>query len=151
MAKFLTTSEITSSIEKIIKTTKSKLVIISPYLKLSPILFERLKDTERNKVSITIIYGKDDLKSDQEELLAKLDNLRLYYYKNLHAKCYFNENQMVITSMNMLEFSEKNNREMGVLISREHDRELFNQAMDEALSILKAPSTWSAPQKGVQF
>jgi hypothetical protein len=45
---------------------------------------------------------------------------------------------MVITSMNMYEFSEKTNREMGVLIDRNVDKELFNQAIEETLSILQS-------------
>jgi hypothetical protein len=45
---------------------------------------------------------------------------------------------MVITSMNMFEFSEKNNREMGVLIDRNLDKELFDKAVNETLSIVQS-------------
>ena len=45
---------------------------------------------------------------------------------------------MVITSMNMYEFSEKTNREMGVLIDGNADKELFAQAVAEAYSILQS-------------
>ena len=68
--------------------------------------------------------------------MAELKNLELFYLENLHAKCYFNENRMVITSMNMYQFSEKNNREMGVLIDAKNDKELFDKAVNEALSII---------------
>jgi hypothetical protein len=43
---------------------------------------------------------------------------------------------MVITSMNMFVFSEKNNREMGVLIDRNQDKDLFEKAMNKTLSII---------------
>lgn len=46
-----------------------------------------------------------------------------------------NEEKMIITSMNMYEFSEKNNREMGVLIDRTIDK-VFEKAMAETLSII---------------
>jgi hypothetical protein len=43
---------------------------------------------------------------------------------------------MVITSMNMYEFSEKTNREMGVLIDAVKDTELFQKAANETSSII---------------
>lgn len=48
-----------------------------------------------------------------------ISNLLLYSHPNVHCKCYLNENYLLITSMNMYEYSEENNREMGVLFSRE--------------------------------
>ena len=40
--------------------------------------------------------------------------------------------------MNMYEFSEKNNREMGVLIDRNVDKDLFDKAVNETLSIIQS-------------
>ena len=39
---------------------------------------------------------------------------------------------MVITSLNLLESSERKNREMGVLLSSEEDANVFNEALSEA-------------------
>ncbi len=136
MAEFLTTYATSYNIEKIILDAKKKLVLVSPYLQLSKTLFERLKDCSLSGTRITIIYGKDDLKPNERNSLAELKNISLYYFDNLHAKCYYNESKMVITSMNMYEFSEKHNREMGVLIDCVNDKELFEAASREAESIL---------------
>jgi hypothetical protein len=68
----------------------------------------------------------------------QLKNLTLLFYEHVHAKCYFNEETMVITSMNMYEFSEKTNREMGVLINRSVDTKLFDEAKNEVQSIIRA-------------
>ncbi len=139
MAEFLDTSGISFAIENIIKNARNgELVLISPYLSLSKTLFERLKDTERNNVKIILIYGKDELKPDERNQLRQLKNLSLRFFENLHAKCYYNHDSMVITSMNMIEFSEKNNREMGVLIRKEdvNDSKVFSDAKREAESIL---------------
>lgn len=135
MAEFLTTSGTSYIIEKIIIEAQNKLVLVSPYLQLSKTLYERLKDTSKRKVSITVIYGKDELKPNERNSIAELENLRLYYFENLHAKCYFNESSMVITSMNMYAFSEKNNREMGVQIDRNIDSDLYLKAVNEIASI----------------
>ncbi len=138
MAKFLTTKGTSYQIEQIIIEAKFKLVLISPYLQLSKTFYERLKDASANGVAIKIIYGKDELKPNEKNSLADLKNVELFFFENLHAKCYFNERSMVITSMNMYEFSEVNNREMGVFIDKVEDNALFDSAVNETLSILKS-------------
>lgn len=138
MAEFLTTNGTSLQIENIIIDAKTKLILVSPYLQLSKTLYERLKDASNRNVIIKIIYGKDELKPNEKNSLAELKNVEIYFFENLHAKCYFNETKMVITSMNMYEFSEKNNREMGVLIDRNIDKELFDKAVNETGSILQS-------------
>lgn len=138
MAIFLTTASVASSIEDIIRKASSHLVLVTPFLKLNRHLIERLQDAERRKVQMTIIYGKEELAQNQLKILTKLNNLELLYCENLHAKCYYNENIMVISSMNLYEFSEKNNREMGVLIHKEEDSALFSDALEETISIRNA-------------
>ncbi len=138
MAQFLTTKGTSHQIEQIMIEAKKQLVLISPYLKLSKTFHERLKDASDNGVLIKIVYGKDELKPNEKNSLAELKNVDLFFFENLHAKCYFNENTMVITSMNMYEFSEVNNREMGVFISKIEDKVLFDSAVNETLSILKS-------------
>ena len=120
---------------------KREIYLVSPFLQLSKTFYERLKDASRNNVKIKIVYGKDELKPNERNSLAGLSNLELFYFENLHAKCYFNESRMVITSMNMYEFSEKNNREMGVLIDLKNDMDLFEKAKKEAISIIGSSET----------
>lgn len=137
MADFLTTSGTSHHIEHIIMNANKKLYLVSPYLQLSKTFYERLRDASNKGIEIKIIFGKNDLKPNEANSLANLKNVTLYFFENLHAKCYFNETQMVITSMNMYEFSEKNNREMGVLIDAVKDTALFQKAADETGSIMK--------------
>jgi phosphatidylserine/phosphatidylglycerophosphate/cardiolipin synthase-like enzyme len=137
MAKFLTTTGTSYHIEDLIIKAQHKLVLVSPFLQLSKTLLERLADATKRGVKIKIIYGKDELKPNEKNSLAELNNLKLFYLENLHAKCYFSESEMVITSMNMYQFSEKNNREMGVYIDSKSDKELFDQAVKETSSIIE--------------
>jgi phosphatidylserine/phosphatidylglycerophosphate/cardiolipin synthase-like enzyme len=136
MAKFLTTSGISYEIERTLKSAQRTLVLISPVLKVSDILLERLRDADRRGFEITIVYGKSELAHSEEERLRQIDNLKLFYLGNLHAKCYLNETRAVVGSMNMYEFSEKNNREAGILITEEYDREAFGELVDESDSIV---------------
>lgn len=133
MIEFLTTHAIASRIEAIIRKAQYQVVLVSPYLQFSTTFVQRLYDAERRGVEIVVIYGKDELSTEARSALAELRRLRLYYCENLHAKCYFNAEAMVITSMNLYEYSEKNNREMGVWVTA--DEPLYDDAWEEALSI----------------
>lgn len=127
-----------AKVENIIREAKGELTIITPFLKLSPLFLERLKDADDRGVRTKLVYGKKELKSEEYGNLNQLKNLDLLYCDSLHAKCYFNEEQMVITSLNLYDYSIKNNREMGVHIKRGEDVKLFNDALVEASSIIKS-------------
>jgi hypothetical protein len=138
MAKFLTTVGTSFYIEQIIINSTDSLTLVTPYLKLSQNLLERLSDAEREGARITLIYGKSELAQQEKNKLYSLKNIRIYFCQNLHAKCYHNEDLMIITSMNLYEFSERNNREMGILAEKEKDEEIFSSTLKEIESIKNA-------------
>lgn len=137
MAQFLTTSGITSAVEGVVRDAQTTLTLISPFLKLSPDLVHRLKDAVNRGVAVHIVYGKESLNTTEWQKIAELDRVRVSFLQRLHAKCYMNEAHAVITSMNLHEFSEKNNREMGVLLEREADAAAFRQVAAEVESIIQ--------------
>jgi len=116
------------------------LVLISPFIKLPETLFQTLKDADRRKVEITLVYGKSQLRLRERSQLEQLDNLSLHFLENLHAKCFFNEADMVITSMNLYDHSERKNREMGVLVKARDDGIVFREAAKEAALIVSLSS-----------
>jgi len=136
MAKFLTTQGTSYYIENIITSANKRLILISPYIQFPKTFFERLRDADSRDVKITLVCRKGALKSEERSKLGELRNLSLHCLENLHAKSYFNEECMVITSMNIYEFSEKHNREMGLLIRKADDNKAFNDAVKEAKSIV---------------
>jgi phosphatidylserine/phosphatidylglycerophosphate/cardiolipin synthase-like enzyme len=136
MAEFLTTHGTTARIEEVIARARERIVLISPYLRWSKILLERLVEADRRGVRVVFVYGKERLQPSQRVSLEQLQHLSLYYCANLHAKCYFNEDLLVLASLNLHEFSEKNNREMGIAFSRT-DR-VYRDAVREAHSIIEA-------------
>lgn len=138
MAKFLTTVGTSFYIEQIIINSTDSLTLVTPYLKLSQNLLERLSDAEKEGVKITLVYGKSELAQQEKVKLYSLNNIRIYFCQNLHAKCYHNEDLMIITSMNLYEFSERNNREMGILAEKEKDEEIFSSTLKEIESIKNA-------------
>ncbi|QXP58684.1 phospholipase D family protein [Olleya sp. HaHaR_3_96] len=155
MAKYLRTSSISAELEILIRDAKKELYIISPYLKLSDQVKELLNDKEREKVEVRIIFGKQELAPSEMGFLENLKYVRLYFSKNLHAKCYLNENKMIIASMNLYEYSQVNNREMGILIDTENedDKKVYEDATKDIDSIIHNSEDFSyvkAPQKKLQ-
>lgn len=138
MSKFLRTSGISYNIEEIVLNARNKLVLVTPYIKFSQILYERLQERAIAGVEIIIVYGKSELTREQEKSIKSIRGISLYFLSNLHAKCYLNDNTAIITSMNLYEFSEKNNREMGILIDLVDDKHIYEEAVAEVESIIKA-------------
>jgi phosphatidylserine/phosphatidylglycerophosphate/cardiolipin synthase-like enzyme len=133
MAKFLNTRRAVSEIEDLIKTADQTLILISPYLKLSKDFKELLTYRNSKDKVTTIIFGKQELNPDEMNFLQGVQFVSLWYNENLHAKCYLNDNKMIITSLNLYQFSMVNNKEMGVLIDKNEvgDTELFIEALKE--------------------
>lgn len=137
MAKFLTTKSSSSSIERIINNAERRVVLISPFIKIDDPLFRCLKDANKKRVNIIVLYGKKkELESNIKERLSTLDCLILRFLENVHAKCFYNESEMVITSLNLYDFSEVNNEEMGVLLTRTEDESAFLEAVHNAESLV---------------
>lgn len=137
MAKFLNTSATNYFLEELIKTAADRLILISPFLKLNDRLKELLEDKNRLKIDVRLVYGKNELQPEEINWLRELTFIRTSFCKNLHAKCYLNEESCIITSLNLYEFSQVNNNEMGVLLTRAQDGDLYRDAYEEAQRIIR--------------
>ena len=136
MAKFYGTDGISHHLFEIIKNTKENLILISPYLKFSRRIQEELKRQDMLGRNIRVVYGKSDLRPEESEWLADTE-IRTRFREHLHAKCYMNESHALITSMNLYEFSQQNNDEMGILVSKEEDPDLYKAIERDADRILR--------------
>lgn len=137
MAKFLNTSATNYFIEELIKGAKDRLILITPFLRLNDRIKELLSDKNRLKIDVRIVYGKSELQPEEINWLKELTYIRTSFCKNLHAKCYMNEEMCIITSLNLYEFSQVNNNEMGVLVMRSEDADLYRDAYEEAQRIIR--------------
>lgn len=137
MAKFLNTSATNYYLEELIKHSQERLIIISPFLKFNDRMKELLADKDRLKIDIRLVYGKSELAPKEINWLRSLEFVRTSFCQNLHAKCYLNEQAAIITSMNLYDFSQVNNNEMGVFIERDTDPALYADTYDEAQRLLR--------------
>ena len=136
MVKFLATENAYSNIVDIIKEASNKVVLISPYIKISDQLFDRLKHMDKQGIRIIVVCRGKDLHIEEKSKLRQLKCLELRFDEDLHAKCFYNEKAMVITSLNLYDYSQQHNREMGVLLSLDEDPDAFKEALNEAKFIV---------------
>lgn len=137
MVKILNTTGINYYLEQIISSAQERLIIISPYLKLSDRIKELIEDKNRLKVDIRIVYGKSELNPEQHNWLLSLPYVRLSFCQNLHAKFYANEIDALICSLNLYDFSQINNHELGVLINKNNALQPYIDAVNESQKIIR--------------
>ena len=137
MAKFLTTTGVSFHIEQLINKANEKLILISPFLKINDRIKQSLEDKNRMKMDIRVVYGKNELQPDENNWLKSMQFIRTSFCKDLHAKCYLNEKEAIITSMNLYEFSQVNNNEMGIHIDKEKDADIYKDVLEEANRLIR--------------
>jgi HKD family nuclease len=130
MVQFLSTSGLSAAIEDLIKNSKDRLYLISPYIQLSPILKREIQrlDVSTSDIQIKIVCRKEEkmnINPEDLEFLQKLKNINILSLESLHAKCYINEKTAIVSSMNLLDVSQQKNWEMGFKIDSEKDPDVF--------------------------
>ncbi len=137
MAKFLKTNGVSHHLDLMVDNAKEKLYLVSPFLKFNDRIRKSLEDADRRRLDFRIVYGKEELLPKEKDWLKSLKSLKLEFCRNLHAKCYLNENEAIVTSMNLYDFSQVNNIEMGILISRKDDCELYWELHQEVMRLMR--------------
>ena len=132
MASFLSSSnKISAALEDLIKHAQGRIILISPYVKVNQKLQDFVRDADGRGVKIMLIYGESDMKPDEWNWIEGLTNREVGFVQNLHAKCYISESMAIITSMNLYDFSQQNNDEMGILVHRNGDADLYDEILEE--------------------
>ena len=147
MPKFITGGELEKAVCDIIWEAKETLLIVSPFIKLDNFFVKLFQNHLANpKVHLLIVFGKNEV--DKSKSLNKGDfdffktfpKVSIIYVPNLHAKYYGNESKGVITSINLYDYSFKNNIEFGVYsevsildtFTQSSDKEAWNKCREIA-------------------
>ena len=132
MAQYLNTQAAYSEIENIVNRAEHKLVLISPYIQISRVMLQKIfHASEHRSIDVSLVCRKDDIKPEEMAALNKIERLEVFDLPNLHANCIYNEKAMVITSLNLFDYTQINNRDMGALITLEKDPAAFMSAVNE--------------------
>lgn len=146
MAKYLDTSHISSELMELLKEAKEKIILVTFSVQVNTQIQERLKTKSKiGTISeITLIYGNTKPKKSELQWMSEIDDLKVWKKKNLHAKCYINEKKAIICSMNLYDYSQTTNVEMGFLITKEEDPEAYKKMMED-IDDLKVNGTREKP------
>ncbi len=139
MAKFITGTDLEEAVYSIIWDASQTLMIVSPFVKLDG-YFKKLfeKHIDDPKLHLLLVFGKNE--GNESKSLGKNDfdffknfkNVSIIYEATLHAKYYGNESKGVITSINLHDYSFKNNIEFGVYSELSLLNSFTNQADKQA-------------------
>jgi phosphatidylserine/phosphatidylglycerophosphate/cardiolipin synthase-like enzyme len=129
--ELLNTTELNYKIEKMFEKERDYLIILSPYLNINKKLEIILKDSS---AKIIIIYREcNNINYYKKEL----SNAFFFQIKTLHAKAYISKEITIITSLNLIEYSQINNFELGILFENNTEREMYEKLYDEIQILLK--------------
>jgi len=119
--QFLFDNQLIAEVEKLIRESKNRLILISPYIDLD----RRIQDALREKIDkhnfeLLVLFGKNEdnyyrsIKKDSLDFLKQFPNVEIRYNDRLHAKFYQNDFNYIMTSLNLYDYSLANNIEVGV-------------------------------------
>ena len=133
MAEFLNTEDVSSRLLRIINESEKEIWIISPYISVHDRIRNAIDYKIKNSsVKLHVIYRYEEKGHDVKDWLESMSQVKLSFCERLHAKCYFNEKEALLASMNLYEYSQNNNYEMGILVSREHEPHLYDNIIEES-------------------
>ena len=112
--KLIKPSEISARILTLLEESDERVIIVSPYMKISKWykFMNKVNELKTRRIHIEI-YVRDD--PNNAATYGDLDQLALQYKKipHLHSKLYLNERYGIVSSMNLLLSSELNSLEIG--------------------------------------
>ncbi len=147
MSKFITGKELEEAVYNIIWDAERTLLIVSPFIKLDDYFKDLFKKhINTHKLHILLVFGKNEkkvnrsLSNEDFDFFKQFPNVSIIYVPQIHAKYYGNEKKGVITSINLYDYSFKNNIEFGVFteqnllskFSTSADVEAWHECMEMA-------------------
>lgn len=152
MSKFVTGKELEEVVYDILFEAKRQLLLVSPYIKLDNYFREILDRHAHNpELELIVVFGKNEgnitrsVSRTDLDYFTKFPNVTVIYAPNLHAKYYGNEVKGVVTSINLYDYSFRNNIEFGVysenapimekLLETINRKSLEDQAFEQAMQV----------------
>jgi hypothetical protein len=119
--EILTTPHISVRILKIIEETEKYCFLVTPYFDNWTHLENCLKKAADQKKKIIFFIRDEKFYTKNIQEFYNEYKFDMIFVKDLHAKIFVNEREAIITSMNLYDYSQKNNHEIGVLIKNKDD------------------------------
>lgn len=151
MKKVISDYHINTQLLDMINESEKYLILISPYITLWGHLEDGLFSSIERGVDVKLYFRSDK----EEEYLYKLKPLKkmgvkLFHIHNLHTKLYLSEKKGIMSSMNLVDYSTKNSKEMGLVSDDEDMLKMFKKYSKE-LTSKSIKSKKSFLRKGVDL
>ena len=134
--KVLNTNECSAALERLIQSAQKYVIIVSPYIQLTPRIESLLDQKDLEGVPIFILT-RERLKKEEYNKIRELENLVVCIHPPLHAKVYFSEEEVLITSLNLYEFSQQNNTEIGAHFLRHKQWDAYDSIVNQFRTIMR--------------
>lgn len=109
--------EVPSQVLSIIRDAQKYVVVVSPWVKLWGHAETAFRLAFKNGVKVTVVVRSDpDILGNKNLSWLMNSGARVMSVDNLHAKIYFNESDVIVSSMNLLESSAQNSLEIAWLV-----------------------------------
>jgi len=139
LVKLLHTQGVSAELRDLIDSSQEFLILVSPYLRIPQIMRDRIKSRDSRGIKTILVYRKDTDPSPEElGFLKELQNVSVEACEHLHVKCYMNERSAIITSMNLTEYSQMKNWEIGIKIEKDKEPALYTDTFNEINKIIEA-------------
>ncbi|MDI1317061.1 phospholipase D family protein [Flavobacterium sp.] len=148
MADFFTGKALDEKLTDIIWNAKKELIILSPFIRLDDYCKEKIfaKLINRPELEVILVFGKNEgetqrsLNNNDLEFFKEFKNIVIIYCNNLHAKYYSNENEALLTSLNLLGKSMTGNVEYGISFttSKLTIDKLYTDSMSSTNEVIKS-------------
>ena len=138
MHNLLLVHEIPSKIVEIIRESKEYCFLVTPYFQAWPVLERELEKASQKQKKIVFVFRQDENLFPFRSLdyLNTQYGFDVVYTERLHTKLYMNEQQVLITSMNLYDSSKENNYELGyVLNGRSFSKQIKETVLDDDIFI----------------
>jgi PLD-like domain len=118
---FLFDNQLITEVEELIRSSRHKLLLVSPYIDLGTRIIDALNEKKSlHDFELFVLFGKNEgnykksIRRDSLEFFKEFPNVEIRYNERLHAKFYQNDSDFIVTSLNLYDYSLANNIEVGI-------------------------------------
>ena len=120
---FVTTAGIGFYLERMFEESEQRIVIVSPYIKMSMRIRSILLEKRKAGVPVVIVHREN---FEHAEVASEI-----FTRNNLHAKCFLTEKAAILGSMNLYDYSQMNNDEMAIYLTVKENAGLYESVSQE--------------------
>lgn len=136
MAEFKSTASVLKCLEEIIGKAQEHVFLVSPVMKIPQVLFKALHETSLRGINLYFLFNGIRLRARDPGLLPVLSRAQLFQRDDLNLRCCFNEQQMMILSVNSFDWLQPAGV-TGALISRLNQKFEYEDAYIRVLGEIK--------------